>query len=199
MGSEVRVLLADDNARFRGVLRQLLERDPEIQVAPELPFSHHPVEVGVGRRNDADIHNSTVVRADSPYLPGLEKAQEFDLQIRVQISNLIEKESTAVGGSRQTLARPIRPRKCPLDRAEEFGLENPARYRGHIDGNKCSRSPRQFVKRPRDHFLADTSFATEKDREMARPEFNDFTSQGPGDLRVAVKSGLAHFCIRRGL
>ena len=31
----VRVLLADDNARFRGVLRRLLERDPEIVVVAE--------------------------------------------------------------------------------------------------------------------------------------------------------------------
>ncbi len=31
----VRVLLADDNAQFRGVLRRLLERDPEIDVVAE--------------------------------------------------------------------------------------------------------------------------------------------------------------------
>jgi DNA-binding NarL/FixJ family response regulator len=31
----VRVLLADDNARFRGVLRRLLERDPDIVVVAE--------------------------------------------------------------------------------------------------------------------------------------------------------------------
>jgi DNA-binding NarL/FixJ family response regulator len=31
----VKVLLADDNARFRGVLRRLLERDPEIVVVAE--------------------------------------------------------------------------------------------------------------------------------------------------------------------
>jgi DNA-binding NarL/FixJ family response regulator len=31
----VKVLLADDNVRFRGVLRRLLERDPEIVVVAE--------------------------------------------------------------------------------------------------------------------------------------------------------------------
>lgn len=31
----LRVLLADDNARFRALLRQLLERDPEIDVVAE--------------------------------------------------------------------------------------------------------------------------------------------------------------------
>jgi two-component system, NarL family, nitrate/nitrite response regulator NarL len=31
----VRVLLADDNTRFRGVLRRLLERDPDILVVAE--------------------------------------------------------------------------------------------------------------------------------------------------------------------
>ena len=31
----VRVLLADDNDRFRGILRRLLERDPDIVVVAE--------------------------------------------------------------------------------------------------------------------------------------------------------------------
>ncbi len=35
MDTVVRVLLADDNARFRGVLRRLLERDPDIVVVAE--------------------------------------------------------------------------------------------------------------------------------------------------------------------
>ena len=33
--SVVRVLLADDNARFSGMLRRLLERDPDIVVVAE--------------------------------------------------------------------------------------------------------------------------------------------------------------------
>jgi chemotaxis response regulator CheB len=51
MEPQVRVLLADDNAQFRAVLRRLLERDPDIAVvaeasdggeALELVEEHHP-------------------------------------------------------------------------------------------------------------------------------------------------------------
>jgi len=51
MEPHVRVLLADDNAQFRYVLRQLLERDPDIVVvaeandggeALEMVHEHHP-------------------------------------------------------------------------------------------------------------------------------------------------------------
>lgn len=35
MASVVHVLLADDNARFRGLLKRLLERDPQIVVVAE--------------------------------------------------------------------------------------------------------------------------------------------------------------------
>jgi DNA-binding NarL/FixJ family response regulator len=67
MGSEVRVLLADDNARFRTVLRQLLERDPEISVVAEAGDGSEAVDL-------SEVHAPDVVLMDlsMPGLDGLE-------------------------------------------------------------------------------------------------------------------------------
>lgn len=63
----VRVLLADDNARFRALLRRLLERDPEIVVIAE-------ASDGVEALDLADHLSPDVVLMDvsMPGLDGLE-------------------------------------------------------------------------------------------------------------------------------
>lgn len=72
MGSEVRVLLADDNARFRGVLRQLLERDPDIEVVAEAGDGGEALVL-------SEEHSPDVVLMDlsMPGLDGLEATYEL--------------------------------------------------------------------------------------------------------------------------
>jgi two-component system nitrate/nitrite response regulator NarL len=72
MASEVRVLLADDNARFRSVLRQLLERDPEIEVVAEAGDGSEALEL-------SEEHAPDVVLMDlsMPGLDGLEATYEL--------------------------------------------------------------------------------------------------------------------------
>ena len=72
MGSHVRVLLADDNARFRGVLRQLLERDPEIEVVAEAGDGGEALEM-------SEEHSPDVVLMDlsMPGVDGLEATYEL--------------------------------------------------------------------------------------------------------------------------
>lgn len=63
----VRVVLADDNAQFRGVLRRLLERDPLIEVVAEASSGADAVEVC------ADVDPDLVLMDVSmPGLDGLE-------------------------------------------------------------------------------------------------------------------------------
>jgi DNA-binding NarL/FixJ family response regulator len=63
----VRVVLADDNAQFRGVLRQLLERDPLIEVIAEASSGADAIELC------EDLHPDVVLMDVSmPGLDGLE-------------------------------------------------------------------------------------------------------------------------------
>jgi DNA-binding NarL/FixJ family response regulator len=63
----VRVVLADDNAQFRGVLRRLLERDPMIEVIGEAASGADAITL-------CDEHRPDVVLMDvsMPELDGLE-------------------------------------------------------------------------------------------------------------------------------
>lgn len=92
----VRVLLADDNARFRGVLRRLLERDPEIVVVAEAAD-------GVEALDLADEVAPDVVLMDvsMPGLDGLEATYELKSRlpdVTVLMLSVGDKEQEVAAG-----------------------------------------------------------------------------------------------------
>ncbi|HTI32162.1 MAG TPA: response regulator transcription factor [Miltoncostaea sp.] len=72
----VRVLLADDNARFRGVLRRLLERDPEITVVAEAGDGAEALELAEDVRPDVVLMDVSM-----PGLDGLEATYALKAQL----------------------------------------------------------------------------------------------------------------------
>jgi DNA-binding NarL/FixJ family response regulator len=72
----VRVLLADDNARFRGVLRRLLERDPEIVVVAEAGEGAEALELAEDVRPDVVLMDVSM-----PGLDGLEATYALKAQL----------------------------------------------------------------------------------------------------------------------
>ncbi len=103
----VRVLLADDNARFRGVLRRLLERDPDIVVVAEAGDGQAALEL-------ADELQPDVVLMDvsMPGLDGLEatyalKARHPDVTVLMLSVGDKEQEIAAglAGGAAEYLVK----------------------------------------------------------------------------------------------
>jgi DNA-binding NarL/FixJ family response regulator len=101
------VLLADDNARFRGVLRRLLERDPDIVVVAE-------ASDGVEALDMAESYHPDVVLMDvsMPGLDGLEatyalKAQHPDVTVLMLSVGDKEQEIAAglAGGATEYLVK----------------------------------------------------------------------------------------------
>jgi DNA-binding NarL/FixJ family response regulator len=74
--SVVRVLLADDNARFRGTLRRLLERDPDIVVVAEAGDGNEALELAHEVGPDVVLMDVSM-----PGLDGLEAT--FELKARL--------------------------------------------------------------------------------------------------------------------
>ncbi len=72
----VRVLLADDNAQFRTVLRRLLERDPDITIVAEASNGAEAILL-------AEAHRPDVVLMDvsMPNLDGVEATYELKARI----------------------------------------------------------------------------------------------------------------------
>lgn len=72
----VRVLLADDNSRFRGVLKRLLERDPEIAVVAEAGDGAEALELAEDLRPDVVLMDVSM-----PGLDGLEATYALKAQL----------------------------------------------------------------------------------------------------------------------
>ena len=103
----VRVLLADDNARFRGVLRRLLERDPEIVVVAEAADGAEALEQAAELLPDVVLMDVSM-----PGLDGLEatyalKAQHPDVTVLMLSVGDKEQEIAAglAGGAAEYLVK----------------------------------------------------------------------------------------------
>jgi DNA-binding NarL/FixJ family response regulator len=103
----VRVLLADDNARFRGVLRRLLERDPEIVVVAEAADGAEALEAAAELLPDVVLMDVSM-----PGLDGLEatyalKAQHPDVTVLMLSVGDKEQEIAAglAGGAAEYLVK----------------------------------------------------------------------------------------------
>lgn len=103
----VRVLLADDNARFRGVLRRLLERDPDIVVVAEAGDGEAALSMTDEVRPDVVLMDVSM-----PGLDGLEatyalKAQHPDVTVLMLSVGDKEQEIAAglAGGAAEYLVK----------------------------------------------------------------------------------------------
>lgn len=103
----VRVLLADDNARFRAVLRRLLERDPEIVVVAEAADGAEALESAAELLPDVVLMDVSM-----PGLDGLEatyalKAQHPDVTVLMLSVGDKEQEIAAglAGGAAEYLVK----------------------------------------------------------------------------------------------
>ena len=103
----VRVLLADDNAQFRSVLRRLLERDPNIDVIAEAANGAEAVELA-----EALMPDVVVMDVSMPGLDGVEatytlKARCPDLTVLMLSIGNKEQEIQAglAGGASEYLVK----------------------------------------------------------------------------------------------
>ncbi|HMV67769.1 MAG TPA: caspase family protein, partial [Myxococcota bacterium] len=77
------------------------DAQPVVEVLAESPFGHALLEVGIGRRNHADID---LDRARVPHrhdLGLLEEPEQFRLHVEWQVADLVEEERASGGGANQ--------------------------------------------------------------------------------------------------
>lgn len=92
----VRVLLADDNQRFRGLLRRLLERDPDIIVVAEASDGHGAVALATEMVPDVVLMDVSM-----PGLDGLAATNELKRHlpgVTVLILSVNDKEHEIAAG-----------------------------------------------------------------------------------------------------
>src|SRR5215207_4183801 len=125
--------------------------------------------------DNSHINRNRLVAAESFNMALFESAQEFGLHIRAHVTNLVQKESSAVGLLK--LPSPARgsPRKCAFFMAEKLGFNQFGRQRSAVDGDESPAAARlaAFMYLARDEFLACAGFAAHQDgRVRFRHLFN---------------------------
>lgn len=124
----VRVLLADDNAQFRGVLRQLLERDPEIDVVAEAANGAEAIALAEEHRPDVVLMDVSMPNLDGVEATYALKARFPDLTVlMLSIGNKDQEiEAGLAGGASEYLIKGA-PATEIVDAIKRHGLLSPGR------------------------------------------------------------------------
>src|SRR5881227_4429541 len=66
------------------------------QILTETPAAHFFVQFRVGSRDDSDIYSLCPGRTDSFHFTDFENAQQFCLQVKRNVSDLVEEQSSCI-------------------------------------------------------------------------------------------------------
>jgi hypothetical protein len=114
----------------------------------------------MGGRHDAHIDRLGLRRADRPYRPLLQHAQQLHLQRRRHVADLVEKQRATVRCTEQAGVARDRATEGAAFVTEQFGFEQRVRYRAAVDGDERRlRARAGAVQRARQQFLAGAAVA----------------------------------------
>src|SRR5512132_1793007 len=114
----------------------------EVQIFAECTCPHRALEIVIGRRNDAHVGANHLVAAEPLDLLRLDGAQQLGLGVRTEISNFIEKESSAMRQLESSDAQLRRPREGSPFVAEHLALHQITRNRRAIHAHEWLVAPR---------------------------------------------------------
>src|SRR5690606_27122295 len=69
---------------------------PVVKVLAELRLRDHPLDVAVGRRNDACVELYRFRSTDTRDLEGLQGSQQFGLEVEVELPDFVEEDGPAI-------------------------------------------------------------------------------------------------------
>ena len=106
------------------------------EVLSESPLAHLLTQISIRSRQNPHIHMAHLVGTNALSLPLLNHRQKFLLHRQVQISNLIQKESTAIRRLNSSFLRIPGIRKRSLLVSEKFAFEKILRNATQVDIHK---------------------------------------------------------------
>ena len=112
------------------------DRDPVEEVFPEAPPTDVLLQVAVGRGDDPDVDLLLAVTAHRLHPALLQNAQELDLHLGQQLTDLVQEQGALVRGLEPALAVPDRAGKGPLDMAEQLAFDQAVRDGRAVDRDK---------------------------------------------------------------
>jgi hypothetical protein len=107
--------------------------DAEVEVFAEPAVGERRVEIDVRGADEAEVHLDEPLAANRPVLTLLQHAQQFRLQVRRHLADLVEHERAALGEFEQPHLVGVGAREGALLVAEELRLDEVLRNRGAVD------------------------------------------------------------------
>src|SRR4051812_596732 len=143
----------------------------EQQVLPESPSRHFLVEVGIGGREDPDVHATRPRRSDTLEFTRLEHAQQLGLEAERDVRDLVEEERAAVRELEASHAVCLRVGERTFHVAEELAFEYAFREAPRVHRDERLRGARRDrMKRLRDRALAGAVLAGEQHVRVRRSD-----------------------------
>src|SRR5439155_9877412 len=130
---EIRNVL-DALAQRRQAQRHYVEAEKEVLAKEAL--LDEDAQILVGRRDDAHVGLDRRAAADGRVLALLQDAQEPRLRLHRHVADLVEKERAALGLLETAGAAGVGAGEGALLVAEQFGFDEIARDRRHVDGDE---------------------------------------------------------------
>src|SRR5439155_24466712 len=105
----------------------------------ELPRLAGLGQITVGGGHAPDVDSARSGRADSVERPGLDRAQELHLTVRLHLADLVEEQRAAVGELDEPGLGPDRAGEGSLLVTEQLGLEDLTRQGAAVNGHERPR------------------------------------------------------------
>ena len=138
-----------------------------IEVFAEGAVGDEGAQVAVSGGDDADVHLDAHSTPDPVELPLGQHPQQPGLGFRRHVADLVEEKRAAVGLFETTDALILGAGERAPFVAEQFRLDQLARYGRHVQRHHCVRRPRTVpVQCPRHQFLAGAGGALDHDRDI---------------------------------
>src|ERR1700693_1734390 len=97
--------------------------DTEVEIAPEALLLDRGGQILMGRRDEPDVHLTIVHVAQTPEAPFFQDLEQLGLDLKVHVSDLVEKQRAAVRDLQQSDLSRDCSRERPSFVAEELGLQ----------------------------------------------------------------------------
>ena len=138
-----------------------------VEVLAKQALPDHLTEIAVRRRHDPDIGLDGRTAANHGVFAFLQHAQQAGLGVHRHIADFIEEKRAAFGLLEAAGRARHGTGESPLLVPEQLRLDQIARDRRHVDGDKRPVAPlAEIVERPGDQFLAGTTLAGDHHRQV---------------------------------
>src|SRR5688500_9196174 len=126
--------------QYRNVVSALAQRrqlnldgvESKQQILAKPSLGHFSMQVGIRRRQQSHIHLLRLGRSDSLKITRLQHSQQLRLQVQRHVSNLVEKQRSAVCEFKTSNTIALRVSKRTTHVPKQFAFENTFRERAGV-------------------------------------------------------------------